>query len=155
MMPLNDDGSWETKKTYDGYEQSSVVVSGGFDPIHVGHVQMILDAAKGGKEVIVVANSDEWLMRKKGYVFMSFEERAEILSAIRGVVHVSHVDDSDGSVCEALRRLCPDFFANGGDRKSDNVPEVKVCNELGIYMLWNVGGGKVQSSSELVAKSRS
>tara|TARA_R110002110_G_scaffold213236_7_gene426445 strand:- start:1748 stop:2212 length:465 start_codon:yes stop_codon:yes gene_type:complete len=154
-MPLNEDGSWECKKTYDGYEYGVVAVSGGFDPIHVGHVQMILDAGRGGSEVLIIANSDEWLMRKKGYVFMPFEERAEILRAIKGVAHVSHVDDSDGTVCEALRRLKPREFANGGDRKSDNVPEVQVCKELGIYMRWNVGGGKVQSSSELVKNSRS
>ena len=62
-----------------------VCVSGGFDPIHIGHVRMIQDAARFGK-VIVIANSDEWLMRKKGYVFMPYEERQEILYSIKGVV---------------------------------------------------------------------
>ena len=61
-----------------------IVVSGGFDPIHIGHVRMILEASHEG-DVIVIANSDEWLQRKKGYVFMPWEERAEIIRSIRGV----------------------------------------------------------------------
>lgn len=130
-----------------------IMVSGGFDPIHVGHVRMILEAAEHG-EVIVVANSDEWLERKKGYVFMPWEERAEIISSIRGVVEVLEVDDSDDTVCEAIDHHRPDIFANGGDRKGDNTPEVSLCNRLGIELMWNVGGGKIQSSSELVSKSR-
>ena len=130
-------------------DKPTVAVSGGFDPVHVGHVRMILEAAEVG-DVIVIANSDEWLMRKKGYVFMPWEERAEILASIRGVIKVVTVDDSDGTVCEALRREKPTFFANGGDRKTDNTPEMDVCSELGIGLLWEVGGGKIQSSSELV-----
>ncbi len=126
-----------------------VVVSGGFDPIHIGHVRMIRHASEYG-DVVVVANSDEWLMRKKGYIFMPFEERAEILNSIKGVVHVSSVDDSDETVCEALTRLKPDYFANGGDRKTNNTPEMNVCEKSNIMMLWNIGGGKIQSSSDLV-----
>ena len=127
----------------------TIAVSGGFDPIHKGHVQMIREAAQYGN-VIVFLNSDDWLIRKKGYKFMSFEERAFIAGSIKGVTVVSNVDDSDGSVCEALRRFRPDYFANGGDRHETNTPEMKVCEELGIQMLWNVGGGKIQSSSDLV-----
>ena len=130
-----------------------IMVSGGFDPIHVGHIRMILEASIHG-DVIVVANSDDWLMRKKGYVFMSWDERAEIIESIRGVVRVEHVDDSDDTVCEAISRCKPDAFANGGDRKGDNTPEVALCNELGIELLWNVGGGKIQSSSDLVKNSK-
>ena len=130
-------------------DRPTVAVSGGFDPVHVGHVRMILEAAEVG-DVLVIANSDEWLMRKKGYVFMPWKERAEILASIRGVLKVVPVDDSDGTVCEALRREKPTFFANGGDRKTDNTPEMDVCSELGIGLLWEVGGGKIQSSSELV-----
>ena len=127
----------------------TVMVSGGFDPIHVGHVRMIREAAQYGN-VIVVANSDDWLFRKKGYNFMGFVERKEILMAIKGVVQVIPVDDKDGTVCEALRRIKPTYFANGGDRTSDNTPEKRVCEELVIEMLWNIGGQKIQSSSELV-----
>ena len=131
----------------------TIAVSGGFDPIHKGHVQMIREAAEYGN-VIVILNSDDWLIRKKGYKFMSFEERAYIAGSIKGVTVVSNVDDTDGTVCEALRRLKPDYFANGGDRYNTNTPEMEVCEELGIKMLWNIGGGKVQSSSDLVSKAK-
>ena len=134
-------------------KNKTVMVSGGFDPIHVGHVRMIQEAAKHG-DVIVVANSDAWLERKKGYVFMPWEERAEIILSMRGVLDVLPVDDSDGTVCDALRRYNPGYFANGGDRKQNNTPEMDVCEELGIKMLWEVGGGKIQSSSDLVKNSK-
>ncbi len=131
----------------------TVAVSGGMDPVHKGHVRMIQEAAQFG-DVIVILNSDDWLMRKKGFVFMSWEERAEILESIKGVTKVVRVDDTDGSVCEALRREKPTYFANGGDRTDKNTPEMDVCTDLGITMLWGVGGGKIQSSSDLVAKIR-
>lgn len=128
----------------------TIMVSGGFDPVHAGHIRMIRAAAKYG-DVIVVANSDRWLNNKKGFVFMNFEQRSEILNSIKGVVLVSHVDDSDGTVCEAIRRLKPDYFANGGDRGKHNTPEQNVCEELEIKMLWSIGGDeKVAASSELV-----
>jgi D-beta-D-heptose 7-phosphate kinase/D-beta-D-heptose 1-phosphate adenosyltransferase len=127
----------------------TVTVSGGFDPIHVGHIRMFKDASRFGR-LIVILNSDEWLIRKKGYIFMTFEERKEIIEAFGCVAEVSEVDDQDLTVCEALGRLCPTFFANGGDRKSENVPEVELCDKLGVNLLWNVGGEKIQSSSDLV-----
>ena len=133
--------------------KKTVAVSGGFDPIHVGHIRMIREAAEHG-DVIVIANSDEWLLRKKGYVFMPWKERAEIIQSIKGVAAVFQADDDDDTVTESLLRLKPDIFANGGDRKQQNTPEMKVCDDIGIEMLWNVGGGKIQSSSELVAKSK-
>ena len=132
--------------------RKTVMVSGGFDPVHIGHIRMILEASKHG-DVIVVANSDDWLHRKKGFVFMEFEQRAEILASIKGVIKVSSVDDSDTTVCEAIRRLKPDIFANGGDRKRHNTPEQAVCEELGVEMLWGVGGErKANSSSSLVER---
>ena len=142
-------GMFDEKK-----KKPTVMVSGGFDPVHAGHIRMIRDAANFG-DVIVVANSDQWLFRKKGFVFMTFEQRAEILNAIKGVILVDSVDDTDGTVCEAIRRLKPDFFANGGDRKKTNTPEVDVCKELEIKLLWGVGGEKkLASSSDLVKGTR-
>jgi len=132
-------------------KRKCIMVSGGFDPVHVGHVRMIKEAARKAS-LIVVINSDDWLMRKKGYVFMPWEERAEIIRAIEGVATVVPVDDTDGTVCEALHTHKPDYFANGGDRTANNTPEMQVCAELGIEMVWNVGGEKIQSSSELVEK---
>ena len=131
----------------------TIAVSGGFDPIHKGHVQMIREAAEYGN-VIVILNSDEWLVDKKGYKFMPFGERAYIAGSIKGVTVVANVDDSDGTVCTALKRFKPDYFANGGDRFEENTPEMQVCEELGIKMLWNIGGGKIQSSSDLVNQTQ-
>jgi D-beta-D-heptose 7-phosphate kinase/D-beta-D-heptose 1-phosphate adenosyltransferase len=130
-----------------------IAVSGGFDPIHSGHVKMIREAAEYG-DVIVILNSDDWLIRKKGYKFMSFEERSYIAGSIKGVIMTTSVDDTDNTVCEALSRIKPDIFANGGDRVLSNTPEMKICTKLGIQMMWNVGGGKEQSSSDLVNKVR-
>ena len=135
-------------------EKPVVMVSGGFDPVHVGHIRMIREAAKHG-DVIVIANSDEWLYRKKGFNFMDFKSRREILDSIKGVILVDSVDDTDGTVCEAIRRHTPDIFANGGDRKSANTPEVALCDQLGIKLLWGIGGDtKVAASSELVERAR-
>tara|TARA_R100000152_G_C6752407_1_gene176100 strand:+ start:519 stop:944 length:426 start_codon:yes stop_codon:yes gene_type:complete len=130
-----------------------IMVSGGFDPVHIGHVKMIEEASKWGT-VIVVINSDDWLMRKKGYVFMPWKERAYIMGNIKGVSLVTGVNDSDGTVCQAIGFHQPDAFANGGDRKKDNTPEMDLCDEMGIQMLWGIGGkDKPQSSSWLVNKA--
>ena len=135
-------------------ERPTVMVSGGFDPVHVGHIRMILEASKYG-DVIVIANTDQWLHRKKGFVFMEWDRRAEILNSIKGVVLVDSVDDSDGTVCEAIRRLKPNYFANGGDRGKSNTPEQNVCEELGIELLWGIGGDyKADASSDLVNRFR-
>ena len=127
----------------------TICVSGGFDPIHVGHVRLIQSASEHG-DVFVILNSDEWLMRKKGYMFMTFDERKEIIQSMSAVHDVIEVNDDDGSVCEALERIRPHFFGNGGDRLSDNVPEVELCKELGIKMIFKLGGEKIQSASDLV-----
>ena len=136
------------------YKNKIVAVSGGFDPIHVGHVRMIQAASQMG-DVIVIANSDAWLLRKKGYVFMPYEERQELLYALKGVVDVFEGDDNDDTVCKNLEKIKPDIFANGGDRKEGNVPEYDLCANLGIKMEFGVGGNdKPQSSSWLVDKLR-
>lgn len=134
----------------------TVAVSGGFDPIHIGHVRMFEEAKKLGDRLVVILNNDNWLQKKKGYVFMPEAERVEVIRALRCVDDVMltlHPENpEDMSVCAELRILKPDIFANGGDRKSDNTPEVVLCNELGCELVFEVGrGGKVQSSSWLVA----
>ena len=134
-------------------KRPTVMVSGGFDPVHVGHIRMIRGASEHG-DVIVIANSDEWLYRKKGFNFMDFKSRSEILNSIKGVILVDSVNDVDGTVCEAIRRHKPDIFANGGDRKSTNTPEVNLCEDMGIELLWGIGGDKkVAASSELVERA--
>ena len=130
-----------------------VAVSGGFDPLHIGHVRMFKEARKLGDTLVVIINNDNWLRKKKGFVFMPQKERAELIRAfpfVDKVVLTDHKDnDADTSVCRMLKKLRPAVFANGGDRTSaKDIPEVVVCRELGIKMAFNVGkGGKVQSSS--------
>lgn len=135
-----------------------VVVSGGFDPIHIGHIRMIQEARKMGDELVVILNNDNWLKRKKTHIFMHQKERKAIIESIGGVDRVvitSHPKNpKDMSVVNEILKIKPNIFANGGDRKSEkDIPEVAACNKVGAKMVFNVGqGGKVQSSSWLLAK---
>lgn len=126
----------------------TVLVSGGFDPLHDGHLDYLEGAASFGR-VIVALNSDNWLMRKKGYVFMPWSARARLLKAIAAVYDVVAFDDSDDTVCEVLRSLQPNVFCNGGDRIVAEPREDAVCKELGIIQVFGVGGAKIRSSSDL------
>lgn len=129
-----------------------VAVSGGFDPVHIGHIIMFNKAKKLGDKLVVILNSDRFLKNKKGYVFMNFKERKGIIENIKVVDKVIQCIDKDQTVCKTLAKLKPDIFANGGDRTKSNIPEVAVCKKLGIKMVFNVGGKKIQSSSWLVKK---
>jgi cytidyltransferase-like protein len=143
-------------KKYDLFmNEKVVVVSGGFDPVHIGHVRMFKEAKTLGDKLIVIINNDNWLKNKKNFVFMPENERAEIISNfehVDEVVLTSHQEnDEDRSVSRELERIKPDIFANGGDRKNEeDIPEAIVCKEHNIEMIFNIGrGGKVQSSSWL------
>jgi len=145
------------KKATNKKGKKIVMVSGGFDPIHIGHIRYIQEAKKLGDYLVVVLNNDNWLQVKKGKEFMKEDERKEIIEALAGVDEViisGHVKNTkDKSVCEEIKKVRPNIFANGGDRKPDGdpVPEVALCEELGIKIIYNIGyGGKVRSSSELV-----
>lgn len=140
-----------------------VATCGGFDPVHIGHVRLFEEAKKLGDELVVILNNDNWLLQKKGFVFMPQEERKEILESIKyvdKVVYTKHPKNpEDMSVCEELADLKPDIFAKGGDRDKKDAkkptsslnPEIRLCDSLGIKVVFNIGrGGKVQSSSELV-----
>ena len=129
--------------------KKSIAVSGGFDPLHVGHLRMMQEAAQHGN-LIVIMNSDEWLLRKKSYVFMPWEERAEIIKAYDFVSEVVMAKDEDRTVVQSLEEIKPDIFANGGDREKVNTPEARYCRENNIEMMGGVGGGNVQSSSTMV-----
>lgn len=134
-----------------------VAVSGGFDPVHVGHVRLFQEAKKLGDKLVVILNNDNWLRKKKRHVFMPQEERKEIieaLSSVDKVVFTGHKSSpADMSVCAELKRLKPDIFAQGGDRFSANTPEVGACRQIGCRIVYGVGrGGKVQSSSWLLGK---
>lgn len=129
-----------------------IALSGGFDPLHVGHVRMI-EQAKAYGDVIVILNSDDWLERKKGFVFMDWKQRCEILDALESVYLVMGVDDEDDTVRDALEKLRPDYFGNGGDRGQGNTPEHELCQELGIIEVYSLGGTKIQSSKDLVIRA--
>jgi D-beta-D-heptose 7-phosphate kinase/D-beta-D-heptose 1-phosphate adenosyltransferase len=141
-----------------------VAVSGGFDPIHRGHIRLFEHAKALGDTLVVILNNDNWIRKKKGTSFMPAEERREVIQAFRAVdkvmVSKHSVNPRDMSVSQELRELRPHIFANGGDRneadaanpKSSLYRDLKTCKELGIEMIFNVGkGGKVQSSSWLLA----
>lgn len=135
-----------------------VAVSGGFDPLHPGHIRLFKQAKTLGDKLVVILNNDNWVLKKKSFVFMNERERKEVIEGIRWVdeVVVSRhpKNPQDMSVTFELKKLKPDIFANGGDRTKKNVPEVSVCQKIGCKMVWNVGhGGKIQSSSWLVDKA--
>jgi len=131
-----------------------VVVSGGFDYCHVGHLRMMKEAKKLGDKLVVVLNNYNWLMKKKGYVFMKQEDRKELLESLKfvdEVVLTKHRKNcTDMSICSELREIYPQVYANGGDRHRENIPEFKLCVKLGINMFFNVGGGKIRSSSDMI-----
>lgn len=144
-----------------GEAKKVVMVSGGFDPVHIGHVRMFEEAKKLGDELVVVINNDNWLKLKKGYAFMPEQERKEIIEAFEAVDRVilsSHKKNTkDISITEEIKALRPHIFVKGGDRKPKGVPiptpEVLICNKIGCKIVYDVGrGGKVQSSSELIKK---
>ena len=166
-----------SQKIRNNWRKNIIILSGGFDPVHIGHIRMFREASNLGHHVIVGLNSDGWFIRKKGKPFMPFEERKEVLESIQYVNQVLPFDDSDDTACDLIRKVRnlynqDDFdynpsdvghagfldyykiyFANGGDRTTKNVPEMGVCKELDVTMLWGVGGGKIQSSSDLINNS--
>ncbi len=147
-----------------------VAVSGGFDPLHIGHVEMFKEAKELGDKLIVIVNNDNWLRKKKGVEFMPEAERKAIIEAIRYVDEVtltSHPENPEGAlamgVSKELEKIKPDIFANGGDRNEANANDpnsslyydIKTCERLNIKMVYNVGrSGKIQSSSWLIQKAK-
>jgi D-beta-D-heptose 7-phosphate kinase/D-beta-D-heptose 1-phosphate adenosyltransferase len=138
------------------HKEIVVAVSGGFDPPHLGHIKLFKEAKKLGDKLVVILNNDNWLMAKKGYVFLPQKERKALIESIRWVDKVilsSHPKNpKDMSVCKELIKLKPDIFANGGDRTKKNIPEAEICRKIGCKMIFGVGGGKIQSSSWLIKK---
>jgi cytidyltransferase-like protein len=133
-----------------------IVVSGGFDPIHSGHIAYIKSAKKLGDKLIVALNSDGWLINKKGSFFMPYEERKTILSELSSVDDVIGFDDDNlGTSINALKKIKQMYpndkiaFANGGDRNKYNIPEMTL---QGIEFLFNVGGEDKKNSSSWILK---
>jgi cytidyltransferase-like protein len=134
-----------------------VLITGGFDPLHSGHIAYFNSAKELGDLLIVGINSDEWLRRKKGQEFMPWEERATIISALHNVDRVINFDDSDNSAKDAIRKvraIHPDaqiIFANGGDRTKTNIPEMDILEEmLHVEFVFGVGGEDKKNSSSWI-----
>lgn len=130
-----------------------VATSGGYDPVHPGHISSIQASHGYGDVVVVVVNGDAFLQAKKGRAFQDLETRCLIVSALQGVDYVVPFEiENDPTVCEALRRLRPHVFTKGGDRSDQQaIPEWDVCQELGIEIVSGVGDDKRWSSSWFLA----
>lgn len=134
-----------------------VLVSGGFDPLHSGHIEYFKAARHLGNKLIVAVNSDEWLARKKGKSFMPWKERAAIIQELKMVDEVIEFDDNDGSASLAIYKCLQRFpnskivFANGGDRINENTPEFKTYgNTPWVEFVWGVGGSDKKNSSSWI-----
>jgi len=138
--------------------ETVVIVSGGFDPIHEGHLDLWEAAKALGDKLVIIVNSDSFLRRKKGFVFWTLETRCRVASKWADSTFIAI--DEDQTVCETLEVVARIFrgakliFANGGDRKSESdIPEAEICKSLGIEMKFGVGGSKKGSSTALVLKA--
>ena len=141
-----------------------VVISGYFNPLHVGHIDYISSAKSLGDILVVIVNSDDQVKIKGSVPFMNQNDRFRIISNLKDVDYTYSATDEDGSVSSSLLSVYYLFkdsegfggmiFANGGDRKKGVVAEEEVCNRLGIEMAYNVGGSKTQSSSNLIKKAQ-
>jgi D-beta-D-heptose 7-phosphate kinase/D-beta-D-heptose 1-phosphate adenosyltransferase len=135
------------------------LVTGGFDPIHSGHIAYFEAAKALGDYLYVGLNSDDWLIRKKGKYFMPFEERASVVSALRVVDGIIPFDDSDNTAIDAIRKALVRFpeanivFANGGDRGKDNIPEMSIESSDRLTFAFGIGGDDKKNSSSWILKN--
>ena len=140
------------KKKYD-----YALVSGGFDPVHVGHLRMFQDAKRLSDNVILLLNNDDWLIKKKGKPFMNENQRKEILDEFKSISEVIIQSSSENSSSKAIESFVKNnpnksiCYCNGGDRsKIQNILEADICKKLGVNLEFEVGGKeKVESSSQL------
>ncbi len=136
---------------------SIILVSGGFDPIHSGHIKLIEEASKYGN-IVVLLNSDNWLQNKKGKAFLPFEERKIIMKALKNVIDVILCGDFDNTCIDGMKTVIKKYpnhkikFANGGDRNNKSTPESVFCDNNGIETLWGVGGENKSNSSSWILK---
>lgn len=137
-----------------------VITSGYFNPPHIGHINLLQEAKKLGDFLVVIVNNDKQVKLKGSCAFMPEKERLEIIKSIRYVDEVFLSIDQDRTIIKSLEKIAKKykdeklFFAKGGDSNCKNVPEQDICRELGIEVVFDVGGGKVQSSSWLIANSK-
>ena len=132
-------------------ENKTVVASGYFDPIHVGHIEYLEMAAKLGDRLVVIVNNDNQAALKKGAPFMTEEDRLKIVSSLKCVDEVFLSIDEDSTVCRSLQAVSPNVFAKGGDRFIDEIPEATTCKEIGAEIVDGLGM-KIRSSSDYYNK---
>lgn len=139
-------------KIRDAIKGRLVLTSGGFDPLHPGHLSCIVDSQSYGTELVVVVNGDWFLEAKKGRHFMDLKTRCKIVAAVRGVDYVIPFEiENDFTVNEALLMIQPDVFTKGGDRLDyTTIPEWDTCHNNGIEIITGVGDSKVHSSSDIM-----
>ena len=136
---------------------SIVLISGGFDPIHSGHIKLIEDASKYGN-IVVLLNPDKWLQNKKGKAFLPFEERKIIMNSIKNVIEVIVCGELDNTCIDGMKKVIKKYpnhkikFANGGDRNRKSTPELVFCDDNSIETLWGVGGENKSNSSSWILK---
>ncbi len=134
-----------------------VLVSGGFDPIHSGHIKLIKEASEHGR-VVILLNSDQWLRNKKGVEFLPFKEREIIMSALKNVIDVISCGNIDETCIDGIKIAIDKYknsrikFANGGDRDNKTTPESIFCNNNSIELLWGIGGNNKSNSSSWILK---
>jgi len=134
-----------------------VITSGFFNPIHIGHINLIREAKKLGDFLIVIVNNDDQVKIKGSMPFMSQDERIKVIEALKYVDSVFLSIDKDGTIAKSLELIAKKYpgklyFAKGGDRNSKNIPlqEKKVCYDFNIKIVNGVGGNKIQSSSRMI-----
>ena len=136
------------------------IVSGGFDPIHPGHIMMMEECKKFSDYLIVGLNSDVWLTRKKGNFFMDMKHRSYVVSRLKVVDETMEFNDDDNSASDLLKKVVEKYpgtkvvFANGGDRSDPSkVRELEIAEKLKIELKFGVGGNhKESSSSDLLGR---
>jgi len=132
-----------------------VLVSGGFDPVHSGHIKLIKGASSYG-DVVVLLNSDNWLKEKKGKEFLNFNERQIIMNSIKNVIDVISFDDTDKTCIDGINKAIIKYsnkeiiFANGGDRNNSTTPELNFCSKNNIKTIWGIGGNEKSNSSSWI-----
>ncbi len=134
-------------------DKKVVAISGYFTVLHKGHIDYMREAKKLGNYLVVIINNNEQQSTKKGKLIHDVEDIKKVIEVIKYVDEVVISIDKDGSVCKTLEMVKPDIFANGGDRFNDNIPEVQTCRNNNIKTIFNVGGKKTLSSSEILSKS--
>ena len=129
-----------------------VCTSGHFNPVHVGHIKLFERAKAQGDYLVVIVNNDKQVELKGSKVFMDENERCAIIKALKCVDEVVLSIDTDKTIIKTLTMIKPNIFCKGGDSTPANVPEQAICDDLGIQIIYGVGGNKIQSSSWLKAK---